>query len=273
MTPVPSPVPPQPGTLLVPGQRAADPAAVPGTGAASGAVGAGKPPSAASGASGAAETPPASKGAAGPALWLVDALKDADAALLLAPDILDADERKRAAAFHRDRDRRMYTAAHVALRMLLGDRLRTAPETVEFIREECPTCGGPHGRPAVPGGRLHFSLSHSGGLALIGLADTVIGVDVEQTPTLDVADQTARMLHPDETAELEALPEDARAVGFGRAWTRKEAYLKAIGTGLSRSPALDYMGTGPAPAQHQPDWTLADVAVPEGYLAAVATRR
>ncbi len=216
---------------------------------------------------------PASDTPAGPALWLVDVVKDADAALLLGPGILDAAERKRAADFHRERDRRMYTAAHVALRLLLGARLQTAPEAVEFIREECPTCGEPHGRPAVPGGRLHFSLSHSGGLALIGLADTVIGVDVEQTPSLDVATQTARMLHPDETAELEALPEQDRAVGFGRAWTRKEAYLKAIGTGLSRSPALDYMGTGQTPAQHQPDWTLADVAVPEGYLAAAATRR
>jgi 4'-phosphopantetheinyl transferase len=199
-------------------------------------------------------------------------VQDADAATALASGILDAAEQERAAKFRRSQDRRSYVAAHVALRSLLGARLGMPPEAVEFVRETCPTCGGPHGRPAVAGGGLHFSLSHSGDLAMIGLAATTIGVDVEKTPTLRTATETARMLHPDETAELQALGDDARAEAFGRAWVRKEAYLKALGTGLSRALSLDYMGTGPAPAQAQPGWTLADVRAPRGYLAATATR-
>ncbi len=207
-----------------------------------------------------------------PALWLVNVVEEADAAAALAAGVLDAAEQQRAANFHRAKDRVSYVSAHVALRVLLGAELGVPPQAVEFVRETCPTCGGPHGRPAVAGGALHFSLSHSGELALIGTAPVTVGVDVEETPTLKVATDTARMLHPDETAEIDALPDDARADGFGRAWVRKEAYLKALGTGLSRSPALDYMGTGPEPAQRQAGWTLTDIRVPQGYMAAAATR-
>jgi 4'-phosphopantetheinyl transferase len=218
------------------------------------------------GTDGAAQAPP------GLSLWLLNVVEETDAATALAPRLLDEAEQKRAAAFYRDKDSRSYTSAHVALRLLLGERLQMPPEAVRFVRETCPTCGEPHGRPAVAGGGLHFSLSHSGALALIGTAPVTVGVDVEETPTLKVATDTARMLHADETAELDALAGDARAEGFGRVWTRKEAYLKALGTGLSRSPALDYMGTGPVPAQDLPGWALWDVQAPQGYVAAVALR-
>ncbi|WP_249416291.1 4'-phosphopantetheinyl transferase superfamily protein [Streptomyces sp. TS71-3] len=205
-------------------------------------------------------------------LWMLDVLQDADAAAELAPGVLDAGEQKRAADFRFDEHRRAYVAAHVGLRMLLGDRLHVAPGEVEFTREACPTCGKPHGRPAVAGSDLHFSLSHSGSLALVALASVTVGADVEKMPGLKVADQTAEMLHPDETAELAAFPDSERAAAFGRVWTRKEAYLKALGTGLSRGLSLDYVGAGPTPPPGPPGWTLIDVKAPEGYLGALAVR-
>ncbi|MET9427114.1 4'-phosphopantetheinyl transferase superfamily protein [Streptomyces sp. NPDC003036] len=80
-------------------------------------------------------------------------------------------------------------------------------------------------------------------------------------------------LQPAEARELAALPEAERPAAFARAWVRKEAYLKGIGTGLGRSPSLDYVGTGPDPADGPPGWRVSDVVVPEDFTAAVAVRR
>ncbi|MFJ7779034.1 4'-phosphopantetheinyl transferase family protein [Streptomyces yangpuensis] len=207
-----------------------------------------------------------------PALWIVGARTWQENHAALASRVLDAEEHRRAAGFRHSRDRRCYVAAHVALRLLVAERLHTAPEAVRWIREPCPTCGDGHGRPAVAGGGAHFSLSHSGDLALIGIADAPLGVDVERLAAPAVVADVVAMLHPRETAEVAAEPDDARPMAFARAWARKEAYLKGIGTGLSRSPALDYVGAGPLPASGPDGWTLGDVAVPQGYAAAFALR-
>ncbi|MFZ3597699.1 4'-phosphopantetheinyl transferase family protein [Streptomyces sp. BH104] len=209
-------------------------------------------------------------------LWLVETAAETSGTNatdgLDALDILDADERRRAAAFHFDRHRVRYVAAHRALRTVLGERLGRAPEDVRFTRLPCPGCGGPHGRPALadaPG--LHFSLSHSGDLALVALAPAPVGADVEELPSAKVAGELTAVLHPRERAELASLtdPEEHR-LAVARAWVRKEAYLKGLGTGLSRGTDRDYVGV----LTHSPGapdgWTLRDVPVPEGYTAAVA---
>ncbi|MFI6343997.1 4'-phosphopantetheinyl transferase family protein [Streptomyces sp. NPDC050560] len=203
-----------------------------------------------------------------PLLYLVDTRTSAPPAA--APPLLDAIESRRAAALRRPEDRRAYVGAHIALRRVLGAHLERTPAGLEFVRETCPTCGGPHGRPAVAEGGVHFSLSHGGGLALIALAATPVGADVERLPVSEVVTETMGVLHPDETAQLTRLPGAGRPAAFARAWTRKEAYLKGLGTGLSRDPNLDYVGTGPEPAGGLPGWTLHDVAVPAGYAGAVA---
>ncbi|MGD9485993.1 4'-phosphopantetheinyl transferase superfamily protein [Streptomyces sp. TRM70308] len=204
-----------------------------------------------------------------PALWLVDVARHRETAARLAPDVLDADEQKRAATFVRPQDQDLYRTSHVALRLLLGAHLALPPAKVRFTRLSCPGCGEPHGRPAVADGALHHSLSHTGGLALVALATTPVGVDVERLPSPDTVANTARALHAREAAELAPLSAEDSPAAFARAWTRKEAYLKGLGIGLGRDPSLDYVGTGPT-AAGLPGWTIADVRVPTGYAAAVA---
>ncbi|WNI26405.1 4'-phosphopantetheinyl transferase superfamily protein [Streptomyces sp. ITFR-16] len=204
-----------------------------------------------------------------PALWLVDVERTAAHAARTAPAILDAEERARAARLVSAADRDCYTAAHVALRVLLGARQGVSPAAVRLTRERCPSCGGPHGRPATGGG-THFSLSHTRGLALLAFADVPVGVDVERLPEARIVSEIAGQLHPAESAELAALPEEERPAAFARVWTRKEAYLKGEGTGLVGGLDREYVGTGPEPLPGPGGWAVTDVAVPAGYAAAVA---
>ncbi|MEL5955403.1 4'-phosphopantetheinyl transferase superfamily protein [Streptomyces sp. CLV115] len=206
-------------------------------------------------------------------LWL---LRVSDVPIgILDEQVLDATERQRAATLMHAADRTRFTAAHVALRRLLGSYLSLRPEEVHLGRDTCPCCGGPHGRPTVldADDRLFFSLSHRGDLAVVGTAAAPIGVDVELVPDEDGTADLAAMLHVDEQAELAALSPPARPRALARLWTRKEAYLKGLGTGLGRDPSLDYVGSGRPEGPYPPSgWTLLDVPVDRGYAAAVAVR-
>ncbi|WP_326695870.1 4'-phosphopantetheinyl transferase superfamily protein [Streptomyces sp. NBC_01754] len=187
--------------------------------------------------------------------------------------VLDADECQRAAGLAYAEDRIRFTAAHLTLRRLLGTYLDMLPQDIRYGREACPCCGGPHGRPTVLGATrgLHFSLSHRGDLVLVGTAAAPIGVDVDLVPDPGGAAELATMLHPAEQREIEALPSPRRPRALARLWTRKEAYLKGLGTGLGRDPAADYVGSGSPEGPLPPvGWTLLDIAVDRGYAAAVA---
>ncbi|WP_435243720.1 4'-phosphopantetheinyl transferase family protein [Streptomyces cucumeris] len=212
----------------------------------------------------------------GPETWLLSVSAYASAPETDDPDkVLDAEERERAGKFLREEDRLRYTAAHMGLRRLLGGYLDLEPAAVPFTREACPGCGVPHGRPAVPGHPLHFNMSHAGDLVLFAFAGSPVGADVEKLQPASVVETVAGSLHPSERAELDALAPGDRPAAFARCWTRKEAYLKGIGTGLSQDPSVSYVGTGPEPVPVGP-WTLLDVpladAVPPGsaYAAALA---
>ncbi|ARI53182.1 4'-phosphopantetheinyl transferase superfamily protein [Streptomyces bacillaris] len=190
-----------------------------------------------------------------------------------APDSgLSAAELRRAASFARAGDGDVYATAHAALRRLLGGYLGRPPAGLTFVREPCPGCSGPHGRPAVvqtdDAPALHFSLAHSRGLVAVAVAPRVIGVDVERLPSTGTVEACARALHTRERAELAAVPPEERQAYFGRLWTRKEAYLKALGTGLSRHPRIDYLG---ADLRRRPArWTVLDLPAGPEHTAAVA---
>lgn len=198
--------------------------------------------------------------------------------------VLDRRETARAAAFHDDRARRRYIASHIALRTVLGGCLGIAPRKVRLTRETCglPHCAQPHGRPALSaaGPAVEFSLSRSGGLAVVALAAAPVGVDVESKAFRhpdSPLDGMIRRLHPAERAALAELPPARREEGFLSCWVRKEAYLKGIGTGLPGGLAAQCVGLaaeiaadgrGPTPTPR--GWAFLDLDLPPGHRAALA---
>jgi 4'-phosphopantetheinyl transferase len=203
-------------------------------------------------------------------LWCVNLAPVADESALA---LLDAHERARAARFHFERDRGRYVAAHIALRRLLAQR--TGRPADSLVIE-----AGPYGKPSLAGpARCAFSLSHSDELALVALADDgEIGVDLERVRPLSDLDGLERQcLTLGERQLLASLAPDDRTIAFLRRWTRKEACLKALGTGLHVEPSSFAVGdevgvmqvcvptiSGPR------DVLVQDVNVAPGWVAAIA---
>ena len=142
---------------------------------------------------------------------------------LLAPD-----EQARASRFHFDRDRRDFIVARGLLRLLIGHYLGCVPAEPAFVY-------GPQGKPALrPDTGLHFNVAHSSGVALFAFAvDGPLGVDVECIRPVEHEALAERFFSQAECAALEHVPADHRHEAFFTVWTRKEAYIKALGGGLS----------------------------------------
>jgi len=203
----------------------------------------------------------------------LDGLADGDVERLagtLAPD-----ERARAASFVFAPDRRRFVVGRAALRAVLGGYLGLAPAAVSLGRS-------PQGRPTLLGaqaGTLDFSISRSAGLALCAVTlGRDIGVDVERVMRGVAGDVVHDgVLSPGEVAALRALGPEARDRAFFTVWTRKEAYAKARGLGLSLPFDRFSVSLDPAaPALLSADdddparWTLRDVEAGAGYAAALA---
>jgi 4'-phosphopantetheinyl transferase len=213
-------------------------------------------------------------------VWRVDLAVGASGVESLA-QILSDDERARAARFCFQKDRENFTVARGILRVLLGRYLDLEPSRLAFSY-------GPHGRPALAdrnGSReLCFNISHSNGLALYGFThDREIGIDVERIRPEMANEQIAeRFFAPQEVATLRALPPDAQLEAFFNCWTRKEAFIKASGEGLSLP--LDQFAvtltTGePAAiisikddAETASHWSLQALTPGAGYVAALAVK-
>ena len=146
---------------------------------------------------------------------------------------LAGDEWERANRFRFEKHRRQYVVGRGALRALLAAYLGTRPEAVRFRY-------GPRGKPFLESGLesaggLQFNLSNSDELALVGFVHGVeIGVDVEfLKPMPDLMEIAERFFSVPEREVLRALPQEVRKEAFFNCWTRKEAYLKAVGEGLA----------------------------------------
>jgi len=153
-------------------------------------------------------------------------------AVRAASALLSGVERQRANRFAFDRDRHRFIVARALLRRLLGARLGTRPEAVELVY-------GRHGKPALAPGHapadLRFNLSHSEDLAAYAFAHgREIGVDVEAVRSMCDADAiAARFFSARENQTYLSLDSRDRPRGFFHCWTRKEAFIKALGDGLS----------------------------------------
>lgn len=191
---------------------------------------------------------------------------------------LDDAERERAARFRSDHDRRRFELARGLLRLLLGGCCGVGPAGVRFAYEA-------RGKPrlAAPESPIDFNVSHSGERVVVALSRaTPVGVDVETIGrAVDAAALAARFFAPEEAAALAALPEAERRLAFLRVWTRKEAFVKAHGGGISAGlgsfgvslsptePRLLFTRPDPSEARR---WTVHDLPVGPGHVAALVVR-
>jgi 4'-phosphopantetheinyl transferase len=208
-------------------------------------------------------------------VWAVPLSGDAErfGALLSGPEL------QRLERFRFADHRRRFQIGHGALRTILGGYLRTDPAQVEFAQ-------GPRGKPyvdAVAGSKAgpYFNLSHSGKLALIGIAHVEVGVDLEKVRHLESLTEIARRHFSEvEFEALDALQGEARQLAFYRCWTRKEAYIKALGEGLSMPLDTFDVSLCEAPeflacrdGREDPrNWSMLDVTPSPEFVAAAALR-
>ena len=160
-------------------------------------------------------------------VWYVDLDVSADA-LSCFRHGLSEDEVAKAERFHWHRDRARYIVGRAALRRVLADRLGCLPAAIRFSY-------GSNGKPMLEGGRgyVEFNLAHSGGDAVIALADgAAVGVDIELLRPIADVESLARLVFSDVELRELALALDP-GLAFLNGWTRKEAYVKALGLGLS----------------------------------------
>lgn len=200
-------------------------------------------------------------------VWRIELERDAEEVLRLEP-LLTQTERDRAARFRFERDRRRYLAAHAILRKLLAEYLPDAAAPIEFHY-------GPEGKPSIPGQELRFNLSHSGERALAAFTlGREVGVDIERVrETVHDEKIAERFFSASEAAALQALPESERDYAFFRIWTRKEAYVKARGGGLtiplnSFDVSLDSSNAELLRAPDRERWRMFHLEAGPGYCAA-----
>ncbi len=191
--------------------------------------------------------------------------------------LLSIDERAHAARFRFERDRAQYTSARVTLRMLLAGYLAVRPDQIELQYSV-------YGKPSLDGTHsshpLRFNVSHSHSVGLVAAAlHGEVGVDIEMVRgDLAIADLARRFFSPLEAAAIVNAPPGVRHRLFFVCWTRKEAFLKARGDGLSLTlDSLDVVSGDNHRAQLRahwdPDeatrWQLSDLDPGEGYAGAL----
>lgn len=189
--------------------------------------------------------------------------------------LLAEDERERADRFHFERDRSAYIAGRGMLRDLLGRYLSKPSAVLEISYSE-------YGKPYLPGSDLQFNLAHSGGIALFAFTlEEAVGVDVEMEREMSDALAIAeRFFSPGERETLRSLPREEQMPAFFRCWSRKEAFIKGVGEGLSYP--LDAFDVSLAPGEEArlltvrgsaveaAHWSLLAMELPVGYQGALA---
>ena len=203
------------------------------------------------------------------AVWRIDAEAP------VPPDCLTEEDTARAAHFLRAEDRAASLAARAGLRAILGECLGERPRDLEFQQ-------APMGKPSLAGpagSDVYFNLTHSHGLAALAVARFPVGVDIEAVRPVE-DDLAHAVFSPAELDEFASLPQAQRRLGFFLGWTRKEAVVKALGSGL-HAP-LDRFSvslTPGAPARllvmgWRPDearlWQMESFTVPEEHVGAIA---
>ena len=203
-------------------------------------------------------------------------LDPADSRMAELASFLSPDETDRARRFHLEEHRRRFIAGRGILRRLLGTYLELHPRKLRFSRRRY---GKPVLAPDTGSLSLSFNMSRSKDLALFAVTrGRSVGIDIEKIRPLPDAEPIAHAyFHPDEFSFLITLPEKDRTKSFFDIWTRKEAYLKALGRGLGGLDAPDSPPLMPGGADSgflkAPGglgWTIAGLRPSPGFSGAVA---
>lgn len=186
---------------------------------------------------------------------------------------LSSDEIERALRFRAEEDRDLFIVARGILRRILSRYASQPPEKLVFRY-------GSKGKPYL---RDHpdvqFNLAHSGGLAVYGVSGEELGVDIEFVkPLTDWRKISQRFFSAREVEELKRLNPTQQLRGFFSCWTRKEAYIKAIGEGIA-TLAKFCAGAQPSPGEGVIDeegkpreWYFKDLNVGDEHAGAIVTR-
>ena len=207
-------------------------------------------------------------------MWRVD-LEQTDEVVQQFRGTLDADEVHRASRFYFEQHRRAFIVGRGFLRDVLGRYLKSKPEALEFSY-------GEYGKPALNGleTRLRFNMSHSHNVGLLAITeDNHLGVDVEHIRADFATEDIARRFFSRcEVDVFNTLAKEEQVAAFFRCWTRKEAFIKATGRGLSQELAGFDVTLGPGVRAEllrvEDDdasrWSLCDIDVGEDYAGALA---
>jgi 4'-phosphopantetheinyl transferase len=199
-----------------------------------------------------------------------------EASLAALKPLLSADERARVDRFYFEKDRRSHLVSRGWLRLIIGRYLGRPPQELAFATNGY---GKPSLQPEVP---LRFNVTHSGALVVVAVTlGRTLGVDVETIrPDTEVVELAERFFSVGERVALARVPAEQQRDAFFNGWTRKEAYLKAHGHGLSLP--LDSFDVTLAPGEEArllatrhdpaeaPRWELRAFDIAEGYKAALA---
>ena len=188
--------------------------------------------------------------------------------------VLSADERERVARFRLPQLKERFTAAHGALRHLLGAYLGQSPGTIRFEY-------GAQGKPRIDS-PLCFNMSHSDDRLVVAIAHGAdIGIDIERCRANEQMEQIARdYFSPEEAGHVLSAPPAQRPRTFLSVWTRKEAFTKAVGCGLGcalTSFSISPLAHEPAPvvrldesARHEEKWMTRGILKDPDYVAGLA---
>jgi 4'-phosphopantetheinyl transferase len=184
----------------------------------------------------------------------------------LSLQILTPEERIRADRFRFARDRDAFLTTRIILRHLLARYTGIAAQALEFA-------AGERGKPRAADPKIEFNVSHSGSISLLAFACGAVGVDIELIrPVVDMEAIVSQNFGPRERSQWAGVSVEERERAFFTGWTRKEAYVKALGAGLSLPlGSFDVTITADVTPRflNVPGWSLYDLDV-SGYAAALA---
>lgn len=207
-------------------------------------------------------------------LWRIS-LADHEGRLTKFAGALIEEERLRAERFRFDLDRNLYVLSRGALRLLLAAYTGQRADQLEFRY-------GSQGKPSIDSEELQFNLSHSGGLCTAVFArDIRVGVDIEEkSRDASFLDLAERFFAPSERRALASMPEERIRDAFYAVWTRKEAYIKALGEGVTHG--LDNFSVTVEPGEERPmvhsdrdplaaeTWSMISFEPKSGFAGAMA---